>query len=663
MTTERETRALIQQLVAGQLTRRAFIVRAAALGCSAPAIAGLLAACGGAPAATAVQQVAPTVAAAATQVAPTVAAAATAAAGGAASPAASASPAGSPAAGGGNALGAKTDMPLGAGGGLAPGPTKRGGAGQLKMLWWQAPTILNPHLSQGSKDYDASRLVYEPLASFGPDDKLVPFLAADIPSTANGGVAADGKSVTWTLKQGVKWADGQPFSADDVVFTWQFATDPQTAAVTQGVYKGIDKVEAVDPTTVKVTFKDVTPGWYTVFTGIYGMILPQHVFKDGMGAAAKNFPANLKPVGTGPYKVDNFAPGDVVNYSINANWRDSNSPSFDTVEMKGGGDAVSAARAVFQTGDYQVGWNLQVEVNILKQLTGPGAKGQLVLTEGGGIERILVNQTDPNKEVNGQRSEKNTPHPFQADPQVRQAYTYLCDKKTVADTLYGPAGQPTGNILTTPAQYASPNTKWSFDIEKAKSMLDAAGWTLNGQYRAKGGVQMAVVFQTSTNPVRQKHQQIVKDAFEKAGIKMDLKNVDAGVYFSSDAGNPDTASHFYTDLEMFTNSNDSPDPWNYFEGWSTTEIAQKENQWNGNNYERWSNKDYDALVAQAKTELDGAKRGQLFIQMNDMVVNNVVDIPQIDRKGVTGFANALQNVQPSAWDATAWNIANWTLKG
>src|SRR5205823_5010766 len=121
-------------------------------------------------------------------------------------------------------------------------------------------------------------------ASFGSDDKLVPFLAAEIPSRENGGVAADGKSVTWKLKSGVKWSDGQPFSAKDVVFTWRYATDKDTAAVSQGIYKDIDKVEAPDDTTVKVSFKEPTPGWYTVFTGANGMILPEHVFKDGMGA-------------------------------------------------------------------------------------------------------------------------------------------------------------------------------------------------------------------------------------------------------------------------------------------------------------------------------------------------------------------------------------------
>ena len=85
------------------------------------------------------------------------------------------------------------------------------GGGTVRLLLWQAPTIVNPHLSAGSKDLTASRIVYEPLASPNADGELVPFLAAEIPSLDNGGVAKDGKSVTWTLRQDVKWSDGVSF--------------------------------------------------------------------------------------------------------------------------------------------------------------------------------------------------------------------------------------------------------------------------------------------------------------------------------------------------------------------------------------------------------------------------------------------------------------------
>jgi peptide/nickel transport system substrate-binding protein len=663
------TRDLMEQFRQGRVSRRGFVVRMAALGFSASAIAAFLAACGGAATPTT-----GTTTSTAPSAAPTTAASAapTAASGGAGAPAtatragagatATGAAAASPAVGGSaSGLGAVSDRPLGAGGGVGPGSTKRGGGGTLKMLWWQAPTVLNAHLAQGTKDWDASRITYEPLASFGPDDKLVPFLAAEIPSRANGGLAADGTSVTWKLKQGVKWSDGQPFTAKDVVFTWKYVTNTETAAGTIGNYIDIKTVEAIDDNTVKVTFKAATPGWYIPFVGANGYIIPEHVFSAGIGAAAKTFAANLKPVGTGPYRVTDFKPGDTVTYEINPNWRDANGPFFDQIQMKGGGDATSAARAVLQTGDYQVGWNLQIEPSVINQLTANGGKGKLQTTPNWGVERILLNFSDPNKEVNGQRSEKNTPHPFLADKAVRQAFALLCDRKTISDSLYGPTGQPTANLLTNPKPYASTNTSWEFNPAKAEALLDQAGWTKQGQYRAKGGVQMSVLFSTTTNSVRQKHQQIVKDALEKAGIKTELKSVDSAVFFGADPGNPDNDSHFYSDLEMYTTSNTLPDPWTYLQGMgSSDQIAQKENQWSGTNYTRWSNKDYDTLVAQAKSELDEAKRAQLFIKLNDLMVNEVVQIGQVDRLGPQAFANDMKGAELTAWDVTTWNIANWT---
>ena len=158
-------------------------------------------------------------------------------------------------------------------------PTKRGGGGPLKVLWWQAATLLNPHFATGTKDQDGSRIFYEPLASFDPDGNLFPVLAAEVPTVQNGSVARDGRSVTWKLKRGVTWHDGKPFTADDVIFNWEYAADPATATVTIGSYKDIDKVEKLDSHTVKVVFKRPTPFWSDAFCGVRGMIIPKHVFE------------------------------------------------------------------------------------------------------------------------------------------------------------------------------------------------------------------------------------------------------------------------------------------------------------------------------------------------------------------------------------------------
>jgi peptide/nickel transport system substrate-binding protein len=293
-------------------------------------------------------------------------------------------------------------------------PSRRGGGGALKVLWWQAPTLLNPHFAVGTKDQDGSRVFYEPLAGWGPEGNLVPVLAAEIPTIENGGLAMDGMSVTWKLKQGVTWHDGEKFTADDCVFNWEYAADPATAATSIGSFQDI-KVVKLDDHTIRVEFKRPMPFWADAFVGVNGMMIPRHLFEAYKGGKSREAPANLAPVGTGPYRFESFTPGDLVRGKINPNYHMPNRPHFDTIEMKGGGDAVSAARAVLQTGEYDFAWNLLVEDEILRRLEA-GGKGNIAITPGGSVEHITLNNSDPWTEVDGERSSSKTKHKFLTDP-------------------------------------------------------------------------------------------------------------------------------------------------------------------------------------------------------------------------------------------------------
>lgn len=640
MRNESEFSQIQRALRVGHIGRRDFIRRAATLGLSATAIAGALAACSGI--------TVPTTAPAASTAPSDEIASST--------PSTVANSTPSP----GTTTATQTVAPGGVNPPASGGPTRRGGGGTLKILQWQAPTVLNIHFSSGAKDDLVCRIVYEPLVTLDPDSNFIPVLAAEVPTRENGGLAADGKSVTYKLRPGVKWSDGQPFTADDVIFTHAYVTDKMTASTNYANFSMIEKIEKIDDLTVKVVFKDVTPGWYISFGGTDGCIIPKHIFQADKGVNAKHSANNLKPIGTGPYRVQEFKPGDAVTFVINENYREPNKPFFDQVQVKGGGDAPSAARAVLQANDYDYAWNLQVEDAVLKQLE-QNSKGVVQFENGGGIERILVNFTDPNKEVDGERSSVKAPHPFQADAKVRQAYSLLCDRNSLVTAIYGRTGEVTSNILIDPEQVRSPNTKVEFSADKASALLDEAGWKKGSDgVREKGGIRMSITFLTTINAVRQKTQQIIKDAFEKVGIKTEVRSVDATVFFSSDTGNPDTAAHFYSDLEMYTNYNALPDPQEYMAGYTSgDQIPQKANQWSGTNYTRWSSPAFDQLYTRAKTELDTTKRDQLFIQMNDLVVYSYVHIPLINRKTVFAHNKALQHINYTLWDVQYWNIANW----
>jgi peptide/nickel transport system substrate-binding protein len=536
-------------------------------------------------------------------------------------------------------------------------PTRRGGGGALKILFWQAATLLNPHFAVGTTNQEASRVFYEPLAGWAQDGSLYPVLAAEIPSMENGGLSADGKSVTWKLKPGVQWHDGRPFTADDVVFNWEYGKTPAVAAVTVGSYRDITVVK-VDELTVRVEFAQPTPFWADAFVASRGMLIPKHLFQDFAGANSRDAPTNLRPVGTGPYKFVSFSPGDTLRAEINPNYHVANRPHFDTLEVKGGGDATSAARAVLQTGDYDYAWNLAVEDEILKRLEAVG-RGKVNIVEGGGIEFVQLNATDPNREVDGERASITTTHPAFSDPVVRQAIALLVDRNALEQFIYGRGGPATANFLNNPPRYRSTNMRWEFNVARANQILDAAGWVRGRDgIRAKNNVRLNFVFQSSVNTPRQRTQAVMKQAAQRAGINLDLKSVTPSVFFSSDVGNPDTYTKFYADMQMYTTTMPQADPQLFMNQYVSWEISSRANSWQGRNIVRWRSDAYDAAFREAEGELDPIKRAALFIRMNDLVVGSNHVIPLVSRPTVSGSLNTLKHVL-SGWDNTFWLLSDW----
>ncbi|WP_445217548.1 peptide ABC transporter substrate-binding protein [Bradyrhizobium sp. Pa8] len=536
-------------------------------------------------------------------------------------------------------------------------PTKAGGGGPLKILLWQAPTLLNPHFAIGTKDQVASRIFFEPLAGWDKDGNLIPCLAAEIPTKANGSLAADGMSVIWKLKQGVKWHDGKPFTADDVVFTWAYAADLATAAYSTGSYKDIT-VEKIDDHTVKVLFKAPTPFWADPFVGSVGQILPKHHFGDYAGAKSREAPGNLKPVGTGPYKFVEFKPGDLIRAERNPDYHVKNQPHFDTLEVKGGGDAVSAARTVLQTGEYDYAWNLLVEEEVLKRMEASG-KGRVDITPSGNVEFIILNTTDPWTEVDGERSSVKTKHPTLSDPVVRQAFNLLIDREAIQKFIYGRGGIATASFVNQPQQFKSGKLTYTFDVDKANKILDDAGWKRGADgIREKDGKKLKYVFQTSINAPRQKTQAIIKQACQKAGIDIELKSVTASVFFSSDVGNPDTYSKLYCDMEMYNTTQPQPDPERFLNQCVSWEIANKENKWLGRNISRWSDAEADKAYKTAQQELDPVKRAALLIKVNEIFCEANILVPLLSRNIVGAGVNSLM-ADISGWDVTTWNLGSW----
>ena len=544
----------------------------------------------------------------------------------------------------------------------------RGEGGELKIIQWQAPSMLSPHVSTGTKDYLASCLITEPLMHYMPDGLLIPNLITEVPTVENGLLGEDLKSVTYKLKEGVKWSDGEPLTAEDVVFTWQWVTDPENASVSAGVYASIANIEATDDLTAVVTFDEPNANWAEPHAGtLWGYVYPKHVL-DVEDKKAAHDAFLLNPVGTGPYKVETFTPNDQCVYVMNENYREENKPYFERVNLKGGGDAASAARAVLQTGDYDYAWNLQVEPDILAQLL-EGGKGQIITIAGTSVERIEMQFADWKTETDGQKAKLGTVNPIIGDKAVRQALNLACQRDVIAEQLYGEGQPATANILSGIAAMASPNTSWEFNLEEAGRILDEAGWTMNGSVRSKDGVDASITYVTSINPVRQKTQAINKQSMEKLGFQVELRQVDSAVFFDGSPGNEQNINHFFNDMQMYTNNSTTPIPVAYMIGWYAgpdgENVAQMENDWNGQNYCRFQNAEYDELLDQVRLETDIAAAAEMFIRLNDIIIEEVAVIPLVNRAADKyAISNTLydENVGVSDFEVNYWNIANWNRK-
>ncbi|MEM6548160.1 MAG: peptide ABC transporter substrate-binding protein [Pseudomonadota bacterium] len=559
-----------------------------------------------------------------------------------------------------SSLAAATALALLATAGHAAEP---GRDGQVNIIYWQAPSILNPYLSGGTKETHASSIVIEPLARYDETGALVPWLAEEIPTVDNGGVAEDLKSITWRLKEGLLWSDGTPVTAEDVVFSGEYCVHPEGGCSSASFFTDVESFEAIDPRTVKISFSVAKPFPYGPFVGSEAPVIQKAQFENCMGAKAPECTEqNFSPIGTGPFKVAEFRANDTVVYEMNENFREEGKPAFKTVLFKGGGDAASAARSVLETGEFDYAWNLQVEPEILQAMEAAG-KGTLVNSFGTSVERLMVNFTNPDPELGEERGTIAHPHPFLVDPAVRKALSLAIDRQILVDAGYGPAGQVTCNVLPAPAIYASTTNDAckTQDIDAANKLLDDAGWAPGGDgVREKDGVRLSILYQTSTNSVRQGTQALIKQMWSQIGVETELRNIDASVFFGGDQSSPDTFQKFFADIEMYTNNFPGADPEQYMANWHSSEVPSPDNQWLGDNMPRFQNPEYDALVAELATTAGLDARAEIAKKMNDMLVTEGAMIPLIHRGNVSAISNKLAGVRMNSWDSEMWNIKDWS---
>ncbi|MEL7150541.1 MAG: peptide ABC transporter substrate-binding protein [Pseudomonadota bacterium] len=539
---------------------------------------------------------------------------------------------------------------------------ERGRDGEVKIIYWQAPSILNPYLSGGTKDIESASLVVEPLARFDSSGNIVPWLVDEIPTVANGGVTEDLTQITWKISEGIVWSDGTPFTSADVKFTYDYCVDPEGGCAQGAKYEGIASVETPDDMTVVVNFSAPTPNPYNAFVGGEAPILQAAQFAECTGARAPECTEeNFNPIGTGPFVVTEFKPNDVITFAANENFRHEGKPAFASVTFKGGGDATAAGRAVMETGEFDYAWNLQLAPDVIAKMQ-EGGKGTPVAGFGPLVERIMLNHTNPDPALGPDERAVIRPHPFLQEPAVYKAMSMAIDRPLLVEIGYGQAGRVTCNWVPVPNVYASTTFDCSTqDIAGANAMLDEAGFVdSDGDgVREVNGVPMKILYQTSTNAVRQDFQALIKQWWSEIGIETELRNIDASVFFGGDPGSPDTFQKFYADVEMYANTFNGTDPQSYLGNALCSKIPSPASQWQGENISRFCSEEFDAKWEELAQTADIAERGRLAAELNDMAIEGGAMIPLVHRGRLSAHANDLGGIDLNVWDSELWNIADW----
>ena len=533
----------------------------------------------------------------------------------------------------------------------------------LRILYWQAPSTLNPYLSGGIKDVEAASPVLEPLARLSPEGEMIPWLASDIPTFENGGVAADMRSITWQLKPGVKWSDGSDLTSGDIAFTYRYCTAPGAGCAQAAKFRDVARIETRGPLTVVLHFSEPKPYPYSAFVGPQTPVLQASQFAQCIGpAAAGCTAANFAPIGTGPFMVSDFRPGDAIRFSANPFYRVPDEPHFGQVLLKGGGDAMSAGRAVLETGEFDYAWNLQLAPEVLAAMAARGM-GRIVTAFSTLVERLAFNLREPSHAPEALSAALFAPNPALADIAVRRALTLALDRDIMAQIGYGDTGRVACHILPGPPLYASgANAGCAHQqIDTARALLDQSGWidSDGDGVRERSGRDLELVFQTSTNSVRQNFQTLIKEWWRQIGARTQLRSIDASVFFGGDPGSPDTLEKFNADVQMYASASDGPDPEAYLSGWSCENVPSEDNGWSGRNLGAWCDPVYETLLSRLSGTSGALERAALARTLNDMLVQQYVVVPLIERGRVSAHANSLGGVRMNAWDSELWNIAEW----
>jgi peptide/nickel transport system substrate-binding protein len=514
-------------------------------------------------------------------------------------------------------------------------------AGTAIITFVQQPTTLSPLYASQWFATITSQFFLKSLWSFDPDNNPIPEIAAEIPTTENGGMSEDGKTLTVKLRDDVTWSDGEPVTANDFVFTYDmYMADANTVASRYPYEDYVDSVEAPDDTTVVVHFKEPFAAWLTsIFAG---GVLPEHVLKpvfDSDGTL-DNAEWNTAPtVGVGPFVFKEWETDSHLTFEANPNW--INPPKLQQIFIRMADDAAQEVSII--AGDTDIGtfldWSQADAIN-------NSGKAKFVTQPSGYDEGWYLN-FDP-----------NTANPAMLDVNVRKAIVLATDReKILKDLLGGLTTVPATYWASTPP-FEDPSIKpLAYDPEEAKRLLDEAGWKdSNGDgTRDKDGKELVLRYIANQRQLRKDVQAVVQQMWAQVGIGSELVNYGDDYFNGYADGGPQATGKY--DIAEYSDIASYPDP--DASKFLCTEVVGPDHP-DGANWQGYCNEDLDKLFDQQATETDPEARKQIFYQIEKIMDDEVVWVGLWKDPDLWSVNNRLQNVKLSG--ATPfWNAHEWTI--
>src|SRR5712692_25242 len=527
----------------------------------------------------------------------------------------------------------------------ASGTPKRGDT--VKVGIWQEPALFNPILNTQTITTIVSYPILEGLLQAKPEGEYAPNLATQVPTKENGGISSDGLTITYKLKPGVTWSDGQPFTSKDVVFTYKVITNNANPVIDRTGYTDMESVTAPDDTTVVVKYKKLYAGYREHFR----WLLPEHAFNGDTNIDKKEF--NRAPLGTGPFVFKEWKSGDTITLVRNEKYREQGKPYLDGIIFKVMPSREAELQA-YKVGDIDVMWNL-LEADLPELTKIPDSVS--IPTPGPSVEQLVLNASCPS---GPQQGDPKCPHPVLGDPKVRQAIELAIDKKAIVDKLL--FGKTTvANSVIPLGWYAPKLSPSEFNPSKAKQLLDEAGWTPGPDgIRQKNGVRAHLSYGTTTgDQLREQTQQVIQEMLKNVGIELEIKNSPSAVLLGSWAeGAPRAKGNF--DIIMYTTNADL-DPQPFLANYFASDQVPSEQTKSGRNYHRILDPELDKALNEAASTLDEGQRKEAYKTVAERINADRGHIVLYNRLRIDVNKKWVNDVQVNVWKNLGWDTQNWWL--